>query len=97
MAGMGDMMGDMMGGADDPDSDDVGEHGYSDEETKEIMDFMDDSLPQDARASALQEAIRLCVEKHVKPEAMSSGMGMGSEEKKPAGGLALIFGPKKKG
>lgn len=86
-------------GSDDPDVDDkMGEHGYSDEETREIMDFMDDSLPQEERVSALQEAIRLCVEKHVSPDALT-GASAGGERPKGDTGLALIFGggePKKK-
>ena len=99
MMGMGGMG--MMGG-DDPDADDkMGEHGPDDEETRELTDFMDESLPTEQRMQALQEAIRLCVEKHVKPDALSGASYSSSDSgpaKKPGIDIAMVFGgPKKKG
>jgi hypothetical protein len=60
---------------------------------REAKDFLDDSLPMETRIDALREAVKLCMD-----EDYGGGEGGSSSgEKKPAGGLALIFGPKKKG
>lgn len=76
---------DEMGGPPDADAD---EFTPKDDFEREAVDFLDDSKPMGDRVLALKEAIRICAEKDYGE----------SDEKKPAGGLALVFGgPKKKG
>ena len=97
MAGMEDMgMGSDMGAMGGDEASESDGFEPKDDEEREIKDFMDESLPMPDRVSALQEAIRLCVEKHVSPDSLKDyGSSEGGE--KPGGGLAMIFGaPKKK-
>lgn len=79
----------------DTGSDEASEPGGyepKDDFEREAKDFLDDSLPMEERIGALKEAIKICAAKDY-----GEADGGGAEEKKPAGGLALIFGPKKKG
>jgi len=94
---MAGMFGDMA--APEPDADEAGgpSDGDADNFTpkddfeREAVNFLDDSKPMGERVLALKEAIKICAEKDYGGDEGSGG------EKKPGGGLALIFGPKKKG
>jgi hypothetical protein len=86
MAGLGMDLGSPMGESDEA-SEPAGEEP-KDEFEREAFDFMDDTLTKAERAMALKEAIRICSE---------GDYGEEGGEEKPKGGLALVFGPKKKG
>ena len=85
------------GGAPEPDADEAGgpsdgdadNYEPKDDFEREAKDFLDDTKPMGERIMALKEAIKICSSE----DYGSSGGG----EKKPGGGLALIFGKDKKG